>query len=174
MGVINMGDKVKKPEKNNDVTELMRREDSSTIWDNLIAENSKHTEDLQKQMTAFGYSKGEIERTLKTKLSNKKKDRVEELKEELYIRHKLRYRLLMDHTRDVNLLATLENMRQEDQHIIDSLIKLGDIAPIQQNPTNVIQTLGIEQFVYSAFKADTGQAPILKEAPPAIEEPENE
>jgi hypothetical protein len=157
-------------ERTSDLTTF--RDSGSSIWDNLKEANrdQRNNNDIQKQMSAFGYSKGEIEDFLKTKVNHKKQDKIEEIKEEMYIRHKLRYRLLMEHVRDTNLLITLENMRLEDEHLIDSLIKLGEIAPVQQGPNNVIQALGIEQFVYSAFKEDTGKAPVLKEAPQIIED----
>src|ERR1700682_2126786 len=80
------------------------------VWDTLKESNTSNPKDIQKAMKSFGYSRGEIEEFLKLKLPADKKDKIEQFKDEAYLRHKLRYRLLMDHVKDSNLLITLDHM----------------------------------------------------------------
>jgi SpoVK/Ycf46/Vps4 family AAA+-type ATPase len=131
---------------------------------NNIAENNKMSpKDIQKIMSSFGYTKSEIEAFTKDKLKIKKRNRLDEIKEDLYIRSKLRTKLLLEHVRDANLLVTLENMRQEDSHLIDSLTKLGEITPVAQGNNGIQQLLGVEQLILKSYHNEQQQLPKLEE-----------
>lgn len=133
------------------------------LWSTIKEANSNNTDEVRKLMRSYGYTSGEVDNFLGAKKKSKAKGIVEEIKEELYLRHKLRLRLLDEHKRDANLLVTLDAERQEEQHLIESLTKLGEIAPVGQGNNGIQQLLGIEQLIIKSYSDEQKQIPKLEE-----------
>jgi hypothetical protein len=129
------------------------------LWKDLQDNNPNNIEDLKNMMLAVGYTKGEIGKLLNLKKVNGQKTKLDQLKEDIYIRYKLKQRMLFEHVQHDNIISTFTSMRDEDRHVIDSLTKLGDIAPTGSVGGGGDQMpLRLETFVYKAAQEESAKA----------------
>ena len=122
------------------------------LWSELKKKSGTDTKELANLMRASGYLKTEIKKILKTvedpldeqSINNK-------LEEEMLLRHKLRTRILSEllEKENINVFSIIHELRKEDEHILDQLIKLGTISPPIPTFSGISS---LENIIYSGIK----------------------
>lgn len=148
-----------KPSKT-DITSIKAPKELSRdmeLWIDLKDSNAKNQEEIKSLMRATGYSQGEVASLFGSK-AKEENNRLDQIKEDIYIRHRLRMKMLHQNVRETNILSTMDSMRQEEQHLIEALTKLGEISPVQSN--TMTGMLGLETLIYKVVETEKQVLPL--------------
>jgi MoaA/NifB/PqqE/SkfB family radical SAM enzyme len=96
---------------------------SSDLFLEILEKNQNNREEVRKLLRSYGLMEHEINQLIGEEPEKKEED-LDWLKEILLTRFKVRSRLIMEHMADENFFLSIENLRKEDEHLLDTLLKL--------------------------------------------------